>query len=50
MKRFKNILLVTGERPGERATVARAAALAKRNGARLKLVEVIEQIPVRCNG
>lgn len=45
MKRFKNILLVTGERPGERATVARAAALAKRNGARLKLVEVIEKIP-----
>jgi len=47
MKRFKNILLVTSERPGERATVARAAALAKRNGARLKLVEVIEKIPRR---
>ncbi|MBW2421484.1 MAG: universal stress protein [Deltaproteobacteria bacterium] len=45
MKRFKNILLVTGERPGERATVARAAALAKRNRARLTLVEVIEQLP-----
>ncbi len=45
MKRFKKILLLTGERPGERATVARAAALAKRNGARLTLVEVVEQLP-----
>ncbi len=45
MKRFKNILLLTGERLGERATVARAAALAKRNGARLTLVEVVEQLP-----
>lgn len=45
MKRFKNILLVTSERPGERATMARAAALVKRNNARLTLVEVVEQIP-----
>ncbi len=45
MKRFKNILLLTGERPGERATVARATALAKRNGARLTLVEVVEHLP-----
>lgn len=45
MKRFKNILLLAGERPGERTTVVRAAALAKRNGARLTLVEVVEQLP-----
>jgi nucleotide-binding universal stress UspA family protein len=45
MKRFRNILLLTRERTGERATVVRAAALAKQNGARLTLVEVVEQLP-----
>jgi nucleotide-binding universal stress UspA family protein len=45
MKRFKNVLLVTGERSGERATMARAATLVKQNSARLTLVEVVERIP-----
>jgi len=45
MKRFENILLVTAERSGERATLTRAAGLAQRNGARLTLVEVTEHFP-----
>lgn len=45
MKRFKKILLVSREGPGERATLARAVELAKRNRACLTLVEVVEELP-----
>ncbi|MBW2287259.1 MAG: universal stress protein [Deltaproteobacteria bacterium] len=45
MKRFKKILLVSREGTGERTTLARAVELAKRNRARLTLVEVVEEIP-----
>jgi len=45
MKRFKKILLVSREGTGERATLARAVELAKRNRARLALVEVVEELP-----
>ncbi|MBW2389000.1 MAG: universal stress protein, partial [Deltaproteobacteria bacterium] len=45
MKRFKKILLLSREGSGERATLARAVELAKRNRARLTLVEVVEQLP-----
>jgi nucleotide-binding universal stress UspA family protein len=45
MKRFKNILLLSREGAGERATLARAVVLAKQNGARLTLVEVVEDLP-----
>lgn len=45
MKRFKKILLVSREGPGERATLARAVDLAKQHGARLTLIEVVEEIP-----
>jgi nucleotide-binding universal stress UspA family protein len=45
MKRFKKILLVSREGTGERATLARAVDLAKRNRAHLTLVEVVEEPP-----
>jgi len=45
MKRFKKILLVSREGTGERATLTRAVELAKRNRARLTLVEVVEELP-----
>jgi nucleotide-binding universal stress UspA family protein len=45
MKRFKKILLVSREGTGERATLARAVELAKRNRAHLTLVEVVEEPP-----
>ena len=45
MKRFKKILLVSREGTGERATLARAVELAKRNRARLTLIEVVEELP-----
>jgi len=45
MKRFKKILLVSSENAGARATLARAVELAKRNRARLTLVEVVEELP-----
>jgi len=45
MKRFKKILLVSRESPGARATLARAVELAKRNRARLTLIEVVEELP-----
>jgi hypothetical protein len=44
MRRFKKILLVSREGPGERATLARAVELAKRNRARLTLVEVVDKL------
>lgn len=45
MKRFKKILLVSRESTGARATLARAVELAKRNRARLTLIEVVEELP-----
>jgi nucleotide-binding universal stress UspA family protein len=45
MKRFKKILLVSSENAGARATLARAVELAKRNRARLTLIEVVEELP-----
>ncbi len=42
MKRFKNILLVHDRAARGRKALERAVSLASRNGARLKLVEVIE--------
>lgn len=43
MRRFKNILLVAND--GHEATLARASTLARRNGARLTLLDVIEEWP-----
>ena len=45
MERLKKILLFSLEGTGERATLARAVELAKRNRARLTLVEVVEELP-----
>ena len=45
MKRFKNILVVHDQRALSNVALERAAALAKRNVARLTLVEVIEDFP-----
>jgi nucleotide-binding universal stress UspA family protein len=42
MKRFKNILVVTRNTPGDTHSLRRAAELAKRNKAHLSLIEVIE--------
>jgi nucleotide-binding universal stress UspA family protein len=44
MKRFKKILLVSREGAGERATLVQAVELAKRNRARLTLVEVVGEL------
>ena len=43
MKRFKNILAVYNQVPGDEATLRRATTLARRNGARLTVAEVIER-------
>ncbi len=40
MKRFKNILMLYAQRVGDEAALARATALAMRNGARLTVAEV----------
>lgn len=45
MKRFKNILLVHGQGTSVNATMKRALSLAKRNRARLTVLEVIEKVP-----
>lgn len=45
MKRFKNILLVHGQGTGVNATLKRAVSLAKRNRARLTVLEVTERVP-----
>ena len=45
MKRFKKILLISRESTSARATLARAVELAKRNRARLTLIEVVEELP-----
>ena len=45
MKRFKNILLFYDGKVGTDAALARAQTLARSNGARLTIVEVIERIP-----
>ncbi len=43
MKRFKNILAVYDRAPGNESTLRRATTLAQRNGARLTVLEVIEE-------
>jgi len=45
MKRFKNILLVSGQVNDNRTTLERATDLAKRNGACLTVVEAVEGLP-----
>ncbi len=45
MKRFKNILLVCDERGVHEALIGRAIWLAKSNGARLTLVDLVEAAP-----
>jgi nucleotide-binding universal stress UspA family protein len=45
MKRFKNILLVTGGRGWKEAALKQAVTIAKNNKAKLKVVEVIEELP-----
>jgi nucleotide-binding universal stress UspA family protein len=45
MKRFKNILLVAGGEGWKEAAFKRAATIAKNNKAKLKVVEVIEELP-----
>ncbi len=45
MKRFKNILLVAGGEGWEETALKRAMTIAKNNKAKLKVVEVIEELP-----
>ncbi len=45
MQRFKNILMLYNQSVGDEAALDRATALAKRNGARLTVLEVIERLP-----
>jgi nucleotide-binding universal stress UspA family protein len=45
MKRFKNILLVAGGEGWKGTAFKRAVAIAKNNKAKLKVVEVIEELP-----
>jgi nucleotide-binding universal stress UspA family protein len=45
MKRFKNILLVAGGEGWEETALKRAMTIAKNNEAKLKVVEVIEELP-----
>ena len=45
MKRFKNILLVAGGEGWEETALKRAVTIAKNNKAKLKIVEVIEELP-----
>ncbi len=44
MKRFKNILVVFGDSVGDDDTLIQAANLAKRNDARLTVVEVFKDL------
>ena len=44
MKRFKNVLLVSEKGAVSKAILNRAVSLARRNGARLTVVDVIEQL------
>ena len=43
MKRFKNILAVYGQVPGDEATLRRATTLARRNSARLTVAGIVEE-------
>ncbi len=45
MKRFKNILMVAGSEGWQNSALERAVTLAKNNKAKLKIVEVIEELP-----
>ncbi len=45
MKRFKNILLVAGGVGWEETALKRAVTIAKNNKAKLKVIEVIEELP-----
>ncbi len=45
MKRFKNILLVASGKGWEETALKRAMTIAKNNKAKLKVVEVIEELP-----
>ncbi|HDH00892.1 MAG TPA: universal stress protein [Nitrospirae bacterium] len=45
MERFKNILLLAGGKGWEETALKRAVTLAKNNKAKLKVVEVIEELP-----
>ena len=45
MNRFKNILVLYAQRIGDEAALDRATELAKRNKARLTVVEVVERVP-----
>ena len=45
MERFKNILVVTDGSPRSRGVLDRAAALAKKNGAQLTALSVLESLP-----
>ena len=45
MKRFKNILLLYDGAVGTEAALARAQSLARSNGAKLTLLEVVHQVP-----
>jgi len=47
MKRFKNILYVSGSESDEGTALARAAALARANDARLTALAVVEALPPR---
>ena len=42
MQRFKNVLVIYGDRVGDDASLARATALAKANRARLTIAEVVQ--------
>ena len=45
MKRFKNILLLAGGEGWEETALKRAVTIAKNNKAKLKVVDVIEELP-----
>ncbi|MBN2318875.1 MAG: universal stress protein [Acidobacteria bacterium] len=45
MQRFKNILLIAGGDDWERTSLKRAVDLAKNNGARLTVVDVVKEVP-----
>ena len=45
MKHFKNVLLVAGGKGWEETALKRAVTIAKNNKAKLKVVEVIEELP-----
>ena len=45
MQRFKSILVVVGEKTENRAVVERALAVARRNRARLTIVNTVDELP-----